>query len=365
MYRGTYQLIGSEMSLFTRKLEAQLRCQQIPWRYLFKTEERKAALESRAGTHFIPLLMTPDKWLMHDTIAIGPMLSERFNTRAVVPETPLQRACCYILEDAFNHWLGRSCVHSRWCYPDNVAWVGPRFGANMMLDRSIDEPFSEAELEQLAPIGPMMYQGFGKGVCEVNGVGPDQAAAVQGDVKKLLKALAIHFTSNDFLLGERPCLADFALAGASKAHFLCDPEPKSWLGEHGGMLHEYTDRFFGDWQGELAHWPAEDQVPDSLKVVLDYLQSSYYQSASANIVAGMAGEKYYEYNDGFGTIRARTQKHLNQARLHVQDELQRLGASENSNISDLFAGRGILEYYLTQGTTLPKVLPDLKTLFIK
>ena len=36
MYRGDYKLIGSEMSFFTRKLEAQLRFQQIPWQYLFK-----------------------------------------------------------------------------------------------------------------------------------------------------------------------------------------------------------------------------------------------------------------------------------------------------------------------------------------
>mgnify|MGYP000002880330 FL=1 len=346
MYSGEYQLVGSEMSFFTRKLEAQLRCQQVPWRYLFKTEERKAELEARAGTHFIPLLVTPDKWLIHDTIAIGPMLSDRFRERAVVPESPLQRACCYILEDAFNHWLGRVCVHSRWCYPDNVAWVGPRFGANMMLDRSIDVPFSAAELEQLAPIGPMMHDGFGQGVCEVNGAGPDQAAAVQGDFKNLLDALAVHFAENDFLLGERPCLADFALAGASKAHFICDPEPQSWLGERSAMLHEYTGRFFGDWQGELAPWPADDRVPGSLQVVLDYLQGSYYQSAPANIAAGLAGEKYYEFDFGFGTTRARTQKRLNVARLHVQNELQRLGAGDNAAVKALFARRGILEHYL-------------------
>ena len=346
MYQGDYQLIGSEMSFFTRKLEAQLWCQQIPWRYLFKTEERKGELEAKAGTHFIPLLMTPDKWLIHDTIAIGPMLSERFRSRAVVPETPLQRSCCYILEDAFNHWLGRVCVHSRWCYPDNVAWVGPRFGANMMLGRSIDEPFSEAEMEQLAPIGSMMYDGFGKGVCEVNGVGPDQAAAVQGDFRNMLDALAVHFANHNFLLCERPCLADFALAGASKAHFLCDPEPKSWLREHSDILHQYTQRFFSDWQGELALWPANDRVPDSLQIVLDYLQGSYYQSAPANIAAGLAGEKYYVFDYGFGATRARTQKRLNQARLHVQHELQRLGADENTDVQELFATRGILDYYL-------------------
>ena len=70
--------------------------------------------------------------------------------------------------------------------------------------------------------------------------GTDQAAAVQGDFRNMLDALAVHFANHNFLLGERPCLADFALAGASKAHFLCDPEPKSWLREHSDILHQYT-----------------------------------------------------------------------------------------------------------------------------
>jgi glutathione S-transferase len=346
MYKGEYQLVGSEMSFFTRKLEAQLRFQNISWRWQFKTEKRKAELEARAGTHFIPLLYTPDKWLLHDTIAIGPLLNDRFRERPVIPESPLQRACCFILEDAFNHWLGRVCVHSRWCYPENVAWVGPRFGANMMLDRSIDAPFSPEELEQLAGIGPMMYEGFGKNVCEYNGVGSDQADAVQGDFHAMLNALAMHFEKHDFLLGSRPCLADFALAGASKAHFICDPTPVSWLGKHRDMLFNYTERFFGDWDETSQKWPAEDQIPETLSGVLDYLQRTYFQFASANIAAGLAGEKHYEYDYGFGPTRARTQRRLNVARLHVQDELLRLEADTNNDIQSLFCGRGILEHYL-------------------
>lgn len=346
MYPGEYQLVGSEMSFFTRKLEAQLRFQQAPWRYLFKTEERKAELEARAGTHFIPLLITPEKWLIHDTIAIGPMLNDRLRERAVIPETPLQRACCFVLEDAFNHWLARLCVHSRWCYPDNVDWVGPRFGANLVLDRSIDLPFSDAELEQLAPIGPMMYAGFGRNACEVNGVGPDQAAPVQGDFREMLDALSVHFAGQRFLLGNRPCLADFALAGASKAHFITDPEPQSWLGEYRDMLSSYTNQFFDDTPLSVDPWPADDHVPDTLRVVLDYLQGSYFQSAPANIAAGLAGEKYYEYDYGFGPTRGRTQKRLNLARLHVQNELLRSHAADHPGVRNLFKDRGILEYYL-------------------
>ena len=64
--------------------------------------------------------------------------------------------------------------------------------------------------------------------------------------------------------------------------------------------------------------------------------------------AGLAGEKYFEYDYGYEPTRARTQRRLNLARLHVQDELQRLGAEANPDIQALFSGRGILEYYLGQ-----------------
>ncbi|MEM8496649.1 MAG: glutathione S-transferase C-terminal domain-containing protein [Pseudomonadota bacterium] len=346
MYKGIYQLIGSEMSFFTRKLEAQLRFQQIPWEYRFKTEERQAELEARAGTHFIPLLKTPEKWLIHDTIAIGPMLHNRFPEYPVIPDTPLQRACCYILEDAFNHWLGRACVHSRWCYTDNVVWVGARFGANMVLDRSIDLDFTTEEIEQLTPIGQVMYEGFGRDVCEYNGVGPGQAEAVQSDFKNMLRALAEHFSENGFLLGNRPCLADFALAGASKAHFICDPEPLNWLGEHANMLRNYTEQLFDDSHAAGGQWPVQDKIPESLCKVFDYLQGSYFQCATANITAGLSGDKYYEYDYGFGPTKARTQKRLNGARLHVRDELQKTGVAHNADIQRYFKDRQILEYYL-------------------
>ena len=95
-----------------------------------------------------------------------------------------------------------------------------------------------------------------------------------------------------------------------------------------------------------------EQIPwrylfKTLSAVLDDLQGSYYQCAQANVAAGLAGANYYAYDCGFGTIRARTQKRLNLARLHAQDEMLRTGAADYSGIKALFAGRGILEHYLT------------------
>ena len=346
MYSGDYGLIGSELSMFTRKLEAQLRFQAVPWYWHFKTQERSAEIEARTGTHFIPALITPEKWMIHDTIALGPLLNSRFPQAPVIPTTPLQRACCFILEDVFNHWLGRICVHTRWCYPDNVAWVGPRFGANSVLNRSIEEPFSEQELADLAAIGDMMYQSFGRNVCEVNGVGPEQEPAVRADFNRLLAVLDTHFRTNDFLLGPRPCLADFALAGACKAHFVTDPVPLQWLGEYRQMLQRYTDRLFTEPRAVASDWLPEDRLPPTLPAIMQYAKDTYFVSARANIEAGQAGEKFYEYDYGYGPTRARTQKRLNLARLHVCDELLQLRVAEQENIQSLFAGTGILEHYL-------------------
>ena len=59
--------------MFSRKLEAQLRFQNIPWSWHFKTMERTPGIEARTGTHLIPALITPEKWMIHDTIALGPL----------------------------------------------------------------------------------------------------------------------------------------------------------------------------------------------------------------------------------------------------------------------------------------------------
>lgn len=348
MYQGEYKLIGIEMSLFTRKLEAQLRFQQLPWRWHFKTQERTPEIEARAGTHFIPLLETPDNWLIHDTIAIGPMLSQRYPEHPVVPETPLQRASAFILEDFFNHWLGRSSVHSRWCYPDNVKCVGLRMASNAILGRHIDEPLSPEEQKQFEGIGQMMYEGFGKNVCDYNGVPVEQSEAVQADFRDMLGVLAEHCRHNDFLLGPRPCIADFALAGASKAHYITDPEPKSWLKEHEKMLTRYTEQFYSDEPIAAGDWLENDEVPETLSLLLDYIQRSYLVMAAANIAGSKAGEKFYEADFGYGPTRAYTQGRLNKARLHVRNELQRIDAHKHADIAELYGSRGILQHYLAE-----------------
>ncbi len=61
-------------------------------------------------------------------------------------------------------------------------------------------------------------------------------------------------------------IADFALAGACKAHFVTEPTPVSWLGDHKEMLFNYTDRVFNA-DTDASQWMGNDELPESLNSI--------------------------------------------------------------------------------------------------
>jgi len=341
MYRGTYTLIGSELSMFSRKLESQLRYQNIPYVWKYKTLAERSGIEKRAGTRFIPLLETPDGWLLNDTIAIGPMLSARFRESPVLPETPVQRAAAFILEDYLNHWFARHALHSRWVDLENAIDAGKKFGANNLLGKSIEDHLTGEEAERVAGVGPMMRDSFGLAACDVQGAGPDAALEVRQDFDTMMGLFRQHFAVHDFLLGDRACLADFAFAGPAKAHFIQDPVPLSWLAARGNevMLRTFVDRIFEGARGGSAYLPG-DEIPETLIPILEHARSNYHPFARASIGAAMRGAKTFELDLGHGAFTARSMKRLDKARLHVRDELLGL-ALEGS----LLERAGVLELY--------------------
>ncbi len=341
MYRGKYKLIGQELSMFTRKLEAQLLYQGIAFQWQYKTIEASSDIDARAGTRFIPLLETPDGWLLSDTISIGPMLNERFQDQPVIPKRPNQRSVCFVLEDFFNHWLPRHALHSRWCYPENVTVAGKNFGMNLLLGRSIESDTTAEEDDQIADFGEMLLTSFGANACVVQGAGPDQKEAIQKDFATLMSLLANHLKSNNFMLGNRACIADFALVGPFKAHFLLDPEPRSWLGDHIQLFEDYVNRV-SQIASPNAFWMANDDLPDSIHPLLDYIIDTYQKFAGNSIAAAKRGEKLFSVDVGNGPFTARSMKRLDKARLHVRDELIRCNA-DNAAIN----ATGILDYYLS------------------
>ena len=65
------------------------------------------------------------------------------------------------------------------------------------------------------------------------------------------------------------------------------------------MLTQYTESFFTDDAIEAGAWCDDDKLPDTVASIVNYFARTYFVSSSANIAAGLAGEKFYEYDIGY------------------------------------------------------------------
>jgi glutathione S-transferase len=351
VFDGKYILWGSEFSLFTRKLQAQLSYQRLDYEFKLKSQDEASAIEARLGTHFIPGLKTPEGWFLHDTTPIGLMLNAKYPDRSVVPLTPVQRIASHLLEDWADEWFGRYAIHTRWCYPDNVNAIAPHFFANMS-GRFMTEQLSHEEQTKALKFIPQVRDGFGLRACENRGCGPDQADAIRRDFDQLMRHADTHFESHPFLLGERASLGDFTFAGLFKAHFEADPEPISWLDDcapilTGKMAQIFTARCNDN------HWMDDDMLPATLTPFFEHMLNGHHQFLLASRKALAAGEKWCEVELGDGPVRMRALKYCEVSRCHIRAEIMKLTPPERKAVDAVLGPLGVLEAYLHGPITFP------------
>lgn len=203
-----YSLYGSELSLFTRKLEAALRFYGVPFVFHNKrTNPNRLELEARAGTHQMPVLVTPENWALADTTPIIDLLDSRFPERRLFPEGALG-VLTHIVEDCLDEWVGRVMVHYRWHYPESA-----RFAASVIA--GVDAKAAE----QLSAWGPRSCRATGTETVF-------HQRAAEDEYRQLLAAAEAQLADTRFLLGDRPTAVDCIFLGGLHAHTLHDPDPR-------------------------------------------------------------------------------------------------------------------------------------------
>ena len=83
-----YVIYGGELSYFTRKLEAACLFYGLEFEMRNKNQSDPATIEARSGTHQIPVLQTPENWMVGDTTPITRMLDGRYPKRQMYPPGP-------------------------------------------------------------------------------------------------------------------------------------------------------------------------------------------------------------------------------------------------------------------------------------
>lgn len=268
-----YVLYGSRQSLFTRKLEAALVFYGAPFEFVLKRGRPDAEeIERRAGTHQVPVLLTPEGWMLADTTPIIDLLDQRFPDRRLFPEGPLG-VLVQVVEEYLDEWVARTMVHYRWHYPASAEFASRAIAGG-------DEKAAE------------FIRGWGPRACRATGTEtPFHQAAAEAEYERLLAAADAQLAETRYLLGDRPSAVDCMMLGGFRAHTLHDPDPRKVV-ERFPRLVAWAERGADAWDG-LGAWANFPTSTPFARHVLEETASRYAPVLAANAAAVESGAKAF------------------------------------------------------------------------
>ncbi len=270
-----YFVFGNPLSYFTRKLEAAMDFYGAHYQSRRKSPEVAAEIESRSGTHQVPVLQTPENWMIADTTPLMMMLDVRYPLRAMFPPGELG-LLVHIVEDYFDEWIARTMVHYRWHYPDSAA-----FASLKMSDGN------EAVAARVRDWGPR--------ACRATGTDSEvQQRAAESEYLRILQAAEKQLHNTSFLLGDRPCAVDCIVLGGLRAHTNMDPDPKV-ITQTFTRVVEWSETLSNRWSGtgELAPFP--ESTPFA-RFILEEMKTTYVPYMLGNRDAQLADAKAFKAN---------------------------------------------------------------------
>lgn len=360
MFPGEYTLYGSKRSYFTAKVENILRFQGLPYTLVEKMIHDGSEIERRTGSGAIPAMVTPEDWPLSDSTPIARLLNDRYPDRPVLPSSPVQRVGVLLLEDWFDEWFMRVAMYTRWNFPESVeALVGS--GAS---SRVFGKPWHQlTEQERLSLQGPVedsleriasFRQRMTTEVARAYGTTLEQGKDIMVWYGEFLDAMAQHLTSYEFLLGDRPCVADFVISGGFAAHFGNDTWPRNFVYERQPSVLAYAERCWAA-SSTAAKWLPDDVLPDTWQPFFSAMQDHYLRYLVANRAALASGEDTVSVDFGFGYVATPPRVYQELSRLDVRDEILRFSATDQERIRAVIPA-GVLDVYMLPAV---KNLPGL------
>ena len=208
------KLYGWPVSPYTQKTRSYLKTRGIPFEDIQPTTLVLARrIRSAVGRAIMPTVQLDDGTWLQDSAVIIDWMEAAHPEDTIVPPGPTQRLAACLIELYADEWLPMAALHYRWNVPENAAFALDEFGRYGMpwLPLFLSRPLSRRIGEKMAGYLPRL------------GVSEQTIPGLESVTTGLIAGLQEHLSGHDFLLGQRPCIADFALFGPLWAHLYRDP----------------------------------------------------------------------------------------------------------------------------------------------
>ena len=208
---SSYTLYAAPVSLFSGKARAYLRWKGAAFDEVLTTTDVMREIVPKIGWPVIPVMKTDSGEYIQDTADIIAHVEAQTPAPAVHPANPLLNFVSALLHVYGDEWLTLPAMHYRWNH--NEEWTYGEFGR-------MAAPGADADTQY--KIGKKRGQMF-KGFVPMLGITDKTQACIERSYEAFLDEFSAHLSEHDFLLGGRPCLADFAFYGPLYAHLYRDP----------------------------------------------------------------------------------------------------------------------------------------------
>jgi glutathione S-transferase len=280
-----YRAYVLDLSYFSGKLEAYLRYKQIPFdRIEISWRRMLAEIVPKSGIARIPLVETPDGEWLQDTTPLIDWFEQRHPGPPVIPTDPVHGFAARLLEDYADEWLWRPALHYRWSHRVDALHLSRRIAVEEFYD---------------VPLPTWLIAAFirwRQRRVYVRGDGVTRAtrAHVEQTYRIALGRLQRLFERHRFMLGDRPCLADFGFFASMFRHFGLDPTPAFVMRQEAPAVYEWLARLWNCRHSECAgSW--ERELPEVWKELLADAGRSYLPYLHANARAWQRGERRLDH----------------------------------------------------------------------
>jgi len=351
-------------SPYSCKLRTYMNYKAIPYKRMrinLNTYYQK--IPQKVGMSIMPVLLSPNDDVLQDTTPIIEELEKKYSNNACTPKDTGLAFIMWLLEDFSDEYLTRFSMHYRWGNELNRITLSHRLG------RSMSYGDVNMHASKVAPMILSRQSGFD----EALGLSDTKAReSLDKQFIDLLTILDAHFCGHQFLLGDRPSVADFALYGHLYAHMFQDPYSAEIMERFGSRTCNWIETIteLGDVRGDIGQtefgpWINFDNgVPDTLKQLLNFIGKTYIPFATATAVATHEGKKdfkanIYGFQTHFKTFQYRAWSFENvQNRFIKLDEPQKKFVHAllvETKVQPMMMENGILHCTLFDGFTPPYI----------
>ncbi len=269
-----FTLYGWNLSYYTGKLLCYMTHKGVPFEFkkvnLFTLT---GSIKKRFRTIVMPVVVTPKGEWLQDTSDIIDMFETSHADNSMVPDSPVQKFAAYLLETwADENWIPVSLM-ARWKHPENYAAFQAEAGPALL-------PWFPKFIQNKAIA--KIASGL-KGYLPALGVTPEQCPQLERETLAYLDALDTHFAKHRYLLGDRPSLADFGLAGPIVAHLAYDPWPtREWIAPR-KHLSAWVERISQKDNTHDLQWMQDDTLPETLAPIMDAISTDFLKTIAATL----------------------------------------------------------------------------------